>query len=205
MTRLFIAPRPAGGHRAPRLVRVLSLLALLLSPATALADERAAAPVAVTKANGVYLVQAEFTVPHPPDDVLAVLTDYDGIPQFLPDIRRSVVRSRDGERVVVEQEAVSGMMMFSKRVHLLLEIEESPDALVFKDTYGQSFERYEGAWRLARIGDTTVVRYELRAKPAFSVPEFMLRRLLRRDSSETIERITAEIARRASLAAFTSR
>ena len=205
MTRTFFTPL-AGGHRAPRLPRVLAIAALLVSPVVAAAEEReGGAPVTVTRADGAYVVKAQFEVAQPAAEVIAVLTDYDGIPRFLPDIRRSVVRSREGSRTTVEQEAVSSVMMFSRRVHLLLEIDESSDALVFRDTSGRSFERYEGAWRVSPSGEATLVRYELEAKPAFSVPEFVLMRLFRRDSRETITRIIAEIARRAEPAAFTSR
>lgn len=205
MTRTLFT-QLAGGHRAPRLPRVLAIAALLVWPVLAVAEEReGGAPVTVTRADGVYVVTAQFEVSQPAAEVIAVLTDYDGIPRFLPDIRRSVVRGRDGSRTTVEQEAVSSVMMFSRRVHLLLEIDESSDALVFRDTSGRSFERYEGAWRVSPSGEATLVRYELRAKPAFSVPEFVLMRLFRRDSRETITRIIAEIARRARPVAFTSR
>lgn len=205
MTRTFFT-QLAGGHRAPRLPRVLAIAALLVSPVVAAAGEReGGAPVTVTRADGVYAVRAQFEVAQPAAEVFAVLTDYDGIPRFLPDIRRSVVRGREGSRTTVEQEAVSSVMMFSRRVHLLLEIDESPDALVFRDTSGRSFERYEGAWRVSPAGEATLVRYELQAKPAFPVPEFVLMRLFRRDSRETIRRIIAEIGRRARPVAFTSR
>jgi hypothetical protein len=72
----------------------------------------------------------------------AVLTD---IPRFLPEVTSSEVRERSERRAVVEQEAVSRMMMFSKKVHL--------------------------------------ITYELTAKPSFDVPEFILKRLLKRDST----------------------
>ena len=97
---------------------------------------------------------------------------------------------------VVEQEAVSGVMMFSKRVHLVLEIEEQPDALIFRDRCGRSFVRYEGAWRLSRQDGQTAITYELTAEPSFDVPGFMLKRLLRRDSAQMIERLQREIGAR---------
>lgn len=196
----------AGGHRAPRPLHVLAVAALLAFPAvTAASGPVGDPPVTVTRAHGAYVVQARFVVAQPAAEVIAVLTDYEGIPRFLPDIRRSVVRSRDGSRTTVEQEAVSSVMMFSRRVYLLLEIDETSDALVFRDTSGRSFERYEGSWRVSPAGEATLVRYELQAKPAFSVPEFVLMRLFRRDARETIARIAAEIARRAQPATLTSR
>ena len=196
----------AGGRRAPRLPRVLAIAALLLGPGlTAAGASEGGTPVTVTRVDGAYVVQARFSVPQSTAEVIAVLTDYDGIPRFLPGIRRSVVRSRQGARTMVEQEAVSRVLLFSRRVHLLLEIDESADALVFRDTSGRSFERYEGAWRVSPAGHATLVRYELTARPAFSVPESVLIRLFRRDSRETIARLAAEIARRAAPPGFSTR
>ena len=163
-----------------------------VSPAAA-SDEH---EVAVREARGVYSIDVRFTVAQPPQAVLAVLTDYDQIPRYMPDVKKSIVESRSGGVTVIEQEAVSKVMMFSKRVHLRLEVEESTDALRFRDLCGQSFERYEGSWTVTAENGGSVVRYQLTAKPAFDVPGFMLKRLLKRDSGEMIERLKKEVARR---------
>ena len=127
-----------------------------------------------------------------PAVVLSVLTDYEQIPRFMP-----IVRERPTEWAVVEQEATSGLMMLSKRVHLVLEIQERPDALRFRDRCGRSFTRYEGAWRLSEQNGQTVIDYELTAKPSLDVPGWMLKRVVRRDSAEVIGRLQREIAGRA--------
>jgi ribosome-associated toxin RatA of RatAB toxin-antitoxin module len=153
--------------------------------------------VTVREARGVYSVSARFHVAEPPAVALAVLTDYENIPRFLPDVTSSVVRERAEKRAVVEQEAVSRMMMFSKKVHLMLEITEEANVIRFRDRCGRSFSQYEGAWRITARGTGSDITYELTAKPSFDVPEFILKRLLKRDSTRTIERLTAEIAARA--------
>ena len=38
-------------------------------------------------------------------------------------------------------------MMFSKRVHLVLDVEDGGATIRFNDTCGKSFEHYEGSWR----------------------------------------------------------
>jgi hypothetical protein len=86
--------------------------------------------------------------------------------------------------------------MFSKRVHLLLEVTQDGTSLRFVDRCGKSFTTYQGSWRATASGERTTVTYELIAKPAFDVPEFILKRLLRRDSLEMIERLQREIASR---------
>ena len=178
-----------------------TVLALLIVTIGALApvvtSGSAGAPaIKVTEEGGVYHVVASFVVPEPPETALSVLKDYEAIPRFMPDLRLSRVRERDGARVLVEQEGVSRMMMFSKRVHLVLDIQEEDDALRFTDVCGRSFSHYAGAWLLHARGTHSTIRYELSAKPAFSVPEFLLTRLLKRDAAVMIERLRQEIAAR---------
>src|SRR5215211_1630564 len=160
--------------------------------------------VQVSEANGVYSVVARFTVTELPADVLAVLTDYAHIPRFMPGIRTSIVHERADGRALVEQEAVSKLMMFSKRVHLMLDVQEINGGMTFRDRCGQSFKQYDGSWRVSREGTLTIVVYELKADPTFDVPEFMLKRLLKRDSGEMIEQLQREVARRVALARLSS-
>jgi ribosome-associated toxin RatA of RatAB toxin-antitoxin module len=159
--------------------------------------------VCVREDAGVYSVSAEFLVAAPPAAARAVLTDYEQIPQFMPGVTASIVRERSGDRVVIEQEAVSRMMMFSKRVYLLLEITEEANLLRFRDSSRRSFSVYEGSWRLSELAGHTAITYELRAKPKFDVPGFLLKRLLTRDARMMIERLREEIVAVASLTAHT--
>lgn len=163
----------------------------------AAADPAPSPQVTVREERGTYSVTARFEVPQPPGVVLAVLSDYEQIPRFMPEVRRSVVRERQDEGMVVEQEAVSKFMMFRKTVHLLLEVTHIADTIRFVDRSARSFKRYEGAWRATPWGTGTVVTYELSARPDFDVPEFILKRLLRRDSTEMIDNLRREFAARA--------
>ena len=162
-------------------------------------------PVSVQGEHGLYHVSATFTTPQPAAIGHAVLTDYEQIPSFLPDVRRSHVLERDGERAVVEQEAVAKVLFFSKRVRLVLEIREAPALIAFRDRSGESFIRYEGQWTLRDEGDRAVIGYNLTAQPRFDVPDFLLARLLKRDAERMIERIKTEIAARAARTALQSR
>jgi ribosome-associated toxin RatA of RatAB toxin-antitoxin module len=153
--------------------------------------------VSVRESGGLYTVVATFQVPQPPAIAFAVLTDYEAIPRFMPAVRTSVVLERSDERAVIEQEAIARFLLFSKRVHLRLDVHESPSTIHFLDRFGQSFTRYEGVWTLAEQDGQTMITYGLAAAPAFEVPEFLLKRLLKRDAAEMIEGLREEIARRA--------
>ena len=146
--------------------------------------------------GGAYYVAAQFHVAAPVAVVHAVLTDYEGIPRFMPGVRTSRVLERESGRTRVAQEAVSRYMLFSKRVFLELDITEAPGVIQFTDRIGRSFTRYAGSWTVATADAGTMVGYELDAAPAFSVPAFVLRKLLDRDARAMIDGLRAEIATR---------
>jgi len=162
----------------------------------ATADPAPSPQVTVSEERGTYSVTARFEVPQPPDVVLAVLSDYEQIPRFMPEVRTSVVRERTPDGMVVEQEALSKFMMFSKTVHLLLEVTRGADSIRFVDQSAKSFKSYEGMWRATPRGDGSVVTYELAAQPDFDVPQFILKRLLKRDSGQMINNLRREFAAR---------
>ncbi len=169
---------------------------LLIALALVVSTEAPAPDVTVREERGVYSVSARFDVPQTPPVALAVLTDYEAIPRFLPDVKTSIVRERTAVRLVVEQEAVAKMMMFSKRVHLVLEITQEVGVIRFRDRCGGSFIKYEGSWRLVPANGGTTIHYTLTARPSFDVPEFILKRLLKRDAGRMIENLTREMASR---------
>jgi len=195
----------SGGCAGPRrclLTAVVSIWVLL--PGTRVtATGDTPQDVTVREERGIYTVAARFEVPQPAAVARAVLTDYEQIPRFMHEVRTSHVLERAEGRAVVEQEAVARVLMFSKRVHLVLEVHEETAAIRFRDRCGKSFTHYEGAWRITEQGGRAAIAYELKAQPSFDVPEFLLKRLLKRDATQMIERLQAEIATRSQVRAST--
>jgi uncharacterized membrane protein len=182
------------------LLRVIAVATITLAATAASGQPRRDADVSVRETSkGVYQVEARFEVAEPAAAVWAVLTDYSNIPRFLKDVRTSIVRERTAGQARVEQEAVSGFMMFSKRVHLLLAIQEEAGVIRFHDECGRSFTQYSGAWRVTQQDGRTTVYYALTAQPSFSVPDFLVARVLSRDANEMIQQLRAETTRRAHL------
>jgi hypothetical protein len=176
----------------------VALLALA-SVSDAIAAAGTAAPVTVRAAGGAYQVSVTFTIQEPIAVARRVLTDYENIPRFMPDVVSSRVIARGAAGVVVEQEAVARVLFFSKHVQLRLDIQEEPGAIRFRDRSGQSFTRYEGRWLLSERDGHGVITYELTAQPAFDVPGWVLTRLLKRDAERLIERLQGEIRARGAI------
>jgi ribosome-associated toxin RatA of RatAB toxin-antitoxin module len=199
VTAPWQADRSGGRACARRIAGVITaaLASVLFSAPAAARTDPAHREVTVTETGGVYQVEARFVVLQPGAVAAAVLTDYETIPRFMPDVRKSRILERSDRLVIVEQEAIARFLMFSKRVHLVLEIDAGPLAIRFRDRSGRSFTKYEGTWQIREQDNGAEITYQLLAKPLFSVPQALLKRLLQRDASEMIQRLQAEIAARA--------
>jgi ribosome-associated toxin RatA of RatAB toxin-antitoxin module len=174
-----------------------TIAAALLFAASLAGAAQEAAIISISESDGQYSVEARFSVPDSPSTAREVLTDYANIPRFMRGVRRSVVREREANRVQVEQDAVSKFMLVSKTIHLVLDIDESENVIAFRDRSSTSFERYEGSWTICTRGTGTELTYRLSARPAFTVPGLVLRRLLTRDAGDMVDRLRNEIHRRA--------
>src|SRR5690348_2986249 len=137
------------------MARTFFAIGLLLGAALAVSAAQEEPAITVTQSDGTYGVIARFAVSESPSVVREVLTDYSSIPRFMPDVRRSVIVERDSQRARIEQEAVSKYMMFSKKVHLVLDVEEGTDVIAFRDRCNRSFEEYEGSWTMRAHGTGT--------------------------------------------------
>lgn len=177
------------------MTRLFFLLAMAVT-ATAAAQQPPPA-LTVRESGGAYVVEARFDVAASAAVIHDVLTDYAGIPRFMPDVRTSIVRRREGASVIVEQEAESKFLLFSKKVHLVLDVLEGERVIRFRDLCGKSFDKYEGTWTLLTRGGGSTVVYTLTADPSFSVPASVLKRLLDRNARQTIDHLRAEALRRA--------
>jgi hypothetical protein len=197
LVRVDAATSGAGADFWEAIVKPGALEAFEIAIPAAGAVAQNDATVTAREHAGVYGVTATSDVPQPAELTMATLTDYPAIPRYMPEVRSSLVLTRADARATVEQEAVARFMMFSKRVHLVLDVEEGRDTVRFRDRCGRSFARYEGVWTITERAGRTQVTYELSAQPAFDVPAFILTRLLERDASQMIERLKAEIDTRA--------
>jgi carbon monoxide dehydrogenase subunit G len=194
VTDAFVIP---GGRPGAR--RGLAWTAALVFGIGSLAgaDQTTDPAPRVREERGIYVVSAEFTVPASAAAALATLTDYENIPRFMPAVKTSTVVKRGEGFAIVEQEAVATFMLFSKRIHLALDVREDSGTVRFTDRCGRSFERYEGAWTVREMNGRTTIAYHLTAKPSFEVPAFLLKRLLKRDALQMIGHLQTEIASRA--------
>ena len=156
--------------RPPAGSSCLLLISLLLAPLITYAH----IDVDVWRVDGdVVQVQASMLAPCTPQVVWEVLTDYDNMAAYLPDMSLSHVESRTvsalNELLKVRQEGETEVGIFHFPIEVVLQVTAEPiDNLRFKSVEGNL--NMQGRWQLVRAGAVTLVHYSTEIRTGFWVP-----------------------------------
>jgi ribosome-associated toxin RatA of RatAB toxin-antitoxin module len=173
----------------------LCLLLALSLPAMA---QRAGLEVTVerhkTDSGNVYEVNARGEVAAAPDAVWRILTDYERMPEFVPDLHTTKVLSRGGDQAVLEQTGTAHLLFFRRGIHLVVQVHEQPVSQIDVSLVDGDMKVYQCTWRLIpkpETGGTRVV-YSGKMAPKFYVPGMLGSTMIRSD----IERMMAAVLAR---------
>jgi ribosome-associated toxin RatA of RatAB toxin-antitoxin module len=148
-------------------------------------------------ADGVVQVEAAVRIHANRLDVWQVLTDYDGLAEFVPGLVLSQSRGRNQlGQILLDQAGASRFLLFRVTLQTQLAvIEHRPQKIEFKQVAGD-FKMYEGSWELQLDETATRLIYRLRAKPDFFAPTFLLKGRIRRNVLDGLASVAAEVYRR---------
>ena len=143
---------------------------------------------------GRILLETEAAMPYAPDQVWSVITDYDRLGRFMPNLQSRTVGG-DGSRVLVQQTATSSFVPLL-RFRILLEFRrQSPERLAFRRLRG-SLAGFDGFWKVSATPRGAHVRYRLAARHRFPLPGRLLAPAVRADVEKIMPAIRAELGRR---------
>jgi len=147
--------------------------------------------------GGPYVMEGGFWIPATPQQAWQALTDYEGIPGFVPSLARSQVLARSGGHVLIRQEARLAFLFFRRHMEVRLDVLEEPFLRIsFKDSLREDFEIYEGSWEIREVSGGAEVVYRLRARPRFALPGWLARRLFASQAGDLLSRVRLEILRK---------
>ena len=129
-----------------------------------------------------------------------VLSDYDHLAQFIPDMKISRVLSRDGNRVRVEQKGDFGFFFYRQPVEVMLEVVEEPRRRIDARRISGNIRDLETRYELKASDAGVKLDYVGRFIPEFSVPPFFGMAMVRRVIERRFRAMVEEIVRRDALA-----
>ncbi|MEY4430440.1 MAG: hypothetical protein RLZZ533_376 [Cyanobacteriota bacterium] len=137
-----------------------------------------------------------------PQWLWAVLTDYDALSRFIPNLECSRLLWRRGNVVGLEQEGAQVFMGLRFRARVQLELTEHLEQrrLSFTMLKGD-FRRFEGAWQIGGDGNATTLLYELTVQGCVGMPIGLIEQRLRDDLASNLRAVQQEAQRRCGLAA----
>ncbi|HEU4376335.1 MAG TPA: SRPBCC family protein [Telluria sp.] len=177
---------------------ILCLLLACALPAMArLPDVDVSVERVDTDAGKVYEVSARGEVAAAPADVWRILTDYDHMAEFVPDLHSARVISRSGDNAVVEQLGVAHFLFFRRQIRLVVQVREQPISQIDISLVDGDMKVYNCTWRLVPLPDTggTRVIYSGALAPKFYVPGMLGSNLIRADIAKMMGAVMARLDR----------
>jgi len=148
--------------------------------------------------QGVRRLAAQLRLDLPPRWLWAVLTDYDRLDRFIPNLSSSRLLWRRGNRVSVEQVGCQQFcgLRFSARVELELCEEPEQGRLSFRMLEGD-FRCFEGAWSVGADPRSTWLLYDLTVQGKPGMPIGLIEQRLQQDLASNLRGVQQEAQRRA--------
>lgn len=171
---------------------LLSSLLLFAMPALA---ETAKPEVAVKRVDSegeqVFEVTASGTVRASPAAVWKVLTDYEAMPEFVPDLEKTKVISRTGNRAIIEQSGVARFLFLTRTIRLLVHVSEEPVSSIEIKLVNGDMKVYHCRWEMTPIPETggTRIAYMGKMVPKFYVPGMLGSNIIRRDIERMMQAV----------------
>ncbi|MGV8803371.1 MAG: SRPBCC family protein [Polaromonas sp.] len=180
------------------------ILAALLFAAQAGQTVQAAEGVPAVPDNDVRVVHSgeTFTVdvtvhtPAAPALAWAVLTDFDHMAGFLPNLTSSQIMERSDTLLKVAQKGVARFGFFSKSFESIREIELNPSVEIRANNVGGNLKRMQSVMQLQPEGTGTRLTYHADVVPGFWFPPMIGPSLVRHETAEQISAMLKEMLRR---------
>lgn len=129
-----------------------------------------------------------------------VLSDYDHLAEFIPDMRSSRIVERNGNGLVVEQKGEFSFLFFRQPVEIRMAVTEVPLQRVVSRAVAGNLKEMQGRYELEENGAGLSFRYSGRFVFDFRLPPVIGMALLRRSMERQFRAMVAEILRRDALA-----
>ncbi len=188
----------------------LSLLAGSVFGLSIACNAALAAPQALVnihREGGQIIVFARAEVAASPRIAWETLSDYERLPDFIPNMSHSRVLERHGDRLTVEQRGEFRFLFFVQPIDVRMAVRHVPMSRIEAHAVTPvdedsivSIEAFEGRYDIVPAeakGDTVLIAYSARIVPAFDLPPLIGMLAVRHTVGEQFAALLREIERRA--------
>lgn len=171
-------------------------LNVLLAAATPVSAVAVDTRVVVSRRGDVFLVDAVLVAPVSGREAWNVLTDFDAMSAFVPNLDMSRVTARNGERLRVEQTGVARWGPLAHSFSMVREVELEPMQLVRSRSLIESPMQVQSQTRFASVAGGTEIRHHVEISVDTWMPAALIEPFLRHEVREQFDAVVAEMLRR---------
>jgi len=185
-----LAGTPAVLHR----LAVVLCIAMLASQG-ALADTPVA--IDVRRDGDAFEVDATLFAPVPLDVAWDVLTDFESMEKFVPNVSASRIVAADGNRLTIEQRGRARFGVFSFAFDSVRRVELTPRTQIRSTQVKGNMRRMESLTTFTPAEGGTRLRYQVDVVPGALFPAALTERFMEHEIEEQFGAIVKEMVRRA--------
>lgn len=186
-------------NRRRALALLMALVALAWMPRFSFAASGLRPLVDVDRSMilGTITIRAFIDVPVDARVGWAVLTDYDRLAQFVPDMHESRLVSKPGQPHRVLQRGEKSWLMLDAPFEILMQMDETPPSRIAFHQISGTLRDMNGEWRLVPLKSGVRIAYYARMEPGLLSPRAPGDSvLIRADIERMLEAIGSEMLRR---------
>ena len=144
-------------------------------------------------------IAAKIQIPHPAERVWQVLTDYEGLADFIPNLAKSRRLSHPTGGIRLEQVGTQRLLRFNFSARVVLDLEEKfPREINFNMVEGD-LKAYSGKWVLEPLPLVDIIGtnlcYTVLVWPKLTMPVGLIERHLSRDLQLNLAAIRQQVER----------
>lgn len=184
---------------AARALCLASWVVFVLPTPVAAGDPPAVPEAAVhveRTANGGFAVDLVMLARVPPALAWAVLTDFEHMASFVPNLTRSQVLSSQGNLLQISQKGVARYGPFSTEFESIRDIQLTPKREIRAHGSGGNVRQMESLMQVEAADEGTRLRYHAEVLPGFWFPPWIGTALVRHETAEQFSAVISEMQRR---------
>ena len=143
-----------------------------------------------------FSVDVQMHAPVPPALAFAVLTDFEHMAQFIPDLHSSQVQERQGTVLVVAQQGTARWGPVSMAFDAVRELRLNPPIEIRSRLLRGSMKRLDSLMQLEEVAGGTLLRYHAEGEPGQWFPPVVGPALVRQETADQFNAMLREMQRR---------
>jgi ribosome-associated toxin RatA of RatAB toxin-antitoxin module len=141
-------------------------------------------------------IDGHLILPYPPKLIFEVLTDYEHMHEYVPDMTSSRIMSKEENKWRVEQKGKSGIGPFKFTFEVVRDVDLTPTMEIKSTLVSGNFKSMRTSTTIMREGDNTKLDYFADMEPDFWVPPLIGSAIMKRQVRRQFDAFVAELAKR---------